>query len=127
MGVIDREDRLESGTGAWREEFAASDSDRRAAVEAAVLRAIHTASDAVNFKILSSLRDGIGTPISEIAAMTGLGRVPLAERIGDLVSAGLAVKIPEANQVSGTAAGTTLVALVGEAAGIGGRDLEGES
>jgi hypothetical protein len=48
----------------------------------------------------------------------------LAERIGDLVSAGLVAKIPEANQVGGTQAGAAIVELVARAISVGARELE---
>jgi hypothetical protein len=93
MSVIDREDRLESGTGEWLESFVSDESIR------------------------------MGTPLEDLQAVTGLGRLPLAERIGDLVSAGLAVKIPEANQIAGTAAGAAIVEMVGGATAVGETDL----
>jgi len=123
MSVIDREDRLESGTGSWLSSFAGDGTVRSAAARESVLRSVHTATDATNFLILSSLSEGVGTPIETIERVTGLSRLPLAERIGDLVSAGLAVKIPEANQVAGTPAGTAIVGLVNSAGETGGRDL----
>jgi hypothetical protein len=112
ISVIDREDRLESGTGEWLTSLRADPGKRRAASEESVLRALKMASDATNFRILQSLTDGVGTPVEEIAKESGLNRLALAERIGDLVSAGLAAKIPEANQVAGVPAGTALVQLV---------------
>jgi hypothetical protein len=123
MSVIDREDRLESGTGEWLESFVSDESIRSSAARESVLRSLHTASDATNFLILSSLSEAVGTPIEDLQAVTGLGRLPLAERIGDLVSAGLAVKIPEANQIAGTAAGAAIVEMVGGATAVGETDL----
>ncbi len=123
MGVIDREDRLESGTGSWLATFFSDEDVRATAVRESVTRAIHTASDANNFAILSLLSPGIGTPIETIERASGLTRLPLAERLGDLISAGLATKIPEANQVAGTAAGAAMVELVNQAGEQGSRDL----
>lgn len=123
MAVLDREDRLESGSGEWLTDFRADDSGPREAVRAAALRSLHLASDSLNFAILETLSEAAGTPVEEIAAVTGLGRMPLAERIADLVSAGLAVKLPEANQVAGTAVGSGLVGLVRQAAAAGARVL----
>jgi hypothetical protein len=123
MSVIDREDRLESGTGEWRRTFVDDGAARTAAVEEAVVRALRTALDPVNFSILGRLRDNVGTPIEELSEATGLGRLPLAERIGDLVSAGLVSKIPEANQVAGSALAAALVGLVERAGKVGGDQL----
>jgi hypothetical protein len=81
------------------------------------------ASDATNFRILQSLTDGVGTPVEKLVEASGLGRLALAERIGDLVSAGLAAKIPEANQVAGVPAGAALVRLVESAASQASADL----
>ncbi len=123
--VIDREDRLESGTGAWLQLLGADEAARAGAVTESVLRALRMASDATNFAILSLLHESVGTPIADLQTATGLGRLSLSERIGDLVSAGLASKIPEANQVAGTAAGAAIVGVVRSAGRVGGRDLAG--
>lgn len=116
MSVIDREDRLESGTGEWLASFIGEPAERKAAGRESVLRALRMASDATNFDILKSLSNGVGTPIEDLVGASGLSRLALAERIGDLVSAGLAAKLPEANQVVGVPAGAAIVKLVEAAA-----------
>ncbi|MFV1961587.1 MAG: hypothetical protein ACC658_07110 [Acidimicrobiia bacterium] len=126
MSVIDREDRLESGTGQWLSSFRSDEEKRVATTRESVLRALRMASDATNFRILQSLTDGVGTPIENLAQASGLSRLALAERIGDLVSAGLASKIPEANQVAGVPAGAALVQLVESAASHASADLGGD-
>ncbi len=123
IAVIDREDRLESGTGEWRTTFTEDDLARDDASREAILRALRTAFDPVNFSILRSLSEHVGTPIEQLAEEVGLGRLPLAERIGDLVSAGLVTKIPEANQVAGSELAAALVDLVVRGAEAGGRRL----
>lgn len=123
MSVIDREDRLESGTGEWLASFRDEPGEREAAARESVLRALRMASDATNYRILESLSDGIGTPIEDLTRATGLDRLALAERIGDLVSAGLAAKLPEANQVVGVPAGSAIVTLVESASGHASKDL----
>ena len=120
--VIDREDRLESGSGEWLSTFNAEPGEKMSAARESVLRALRMAADATNYRILSSLADGVGTPIEDLVKATGLGRLPLAERIGDLVSAGLAAKLPEANQIVGVPAGTALVRLVEAAANQASKD-----
>jgi len=127
MAVIDREDRLESGTGEWKAGVLADSDARLEAAESAVLRALRMAADATNFSILKALSDGIGTPVDELCGATGLGRLELAERLGDLVSAGLAAKVPEANQVAGVPAGAALVELVANASARAARDLGRQS
>ncbi len=116
MSVIDREDRLESGTGEWRTSFLGEPEERKAAARESVLRALRMASDATNFDILKSLSNGVGMPIEDLVRASGLTRLALAERVGDLVSAGLAAKLPEANQVVGVPAGAAIVKLVEAAA-----------
>ena len=123
MSVIDRENRLESGTGEWLSSFRSNADERVSASRESVLRALRMASDATNFRILQSLTDGVGTPVEKLVRASGLSRLALAERIGDLVSAGLAAKIPEANQVAGVRAGTALVRLVESAAEQASADL----
>lgn len=116
ISVIDREDRLESGTGEWLSSFKGEPGEQLAAARESVLRALRMASDSTNYRVLRALRDGVGTPIEDLARKTGLTRLALAERIGDLVSAGLAAKLPEANQVVGVPAGTALVGVIEAAA-----------
>jgi len=115
--VIDREDRLESGTGSWLADLVEDDVGRESAARDSILRVLGMISDPTNFQILQTLTNGVGTPIDDLVTATGVGRLALAERIGDLVSAGLAAKIPEANQVAGVPAGAALVNLVTSAAG----------
>ena len=116
IAVIDREDRLESGTGEWLSAFSGDAATRKKAAVESVLRALRMASDSSNYAILRTLTDGVGTPIEELVAVTGLSRPALAERLGDLVSAGLAAKIPEANQIAGVPAGAAIVEVVTAAA-----------
>ena len=123
MSVIDREDRLESGTGEWLASFRDEPGERETAARESVLRALRMASDATNYRILESLSDGVGTPIEDLVQATGLDRLALAERVGDLVSAGLAAKLPEANQVVGVPAGAAIVQLVRAASGHAAKGL----
>ncbi len=109
VAVLDREDRLESGTGGWLEALR-SDTDAHAeAVLDGVLRALRLAADTANFRILAALAGAEAVSRSALAERLGLPELSVGERVGDLVSAGLAVKISEANQITGTAAGMALV------------------
>jgi hypothetical protein len=123
IGVIDREDRLESGTGAWRSEFSADEKAAPEAVRGSVLRQLRMATDADNFALLEILDGEDGASAGDLAAKLDVGRLSLAERISDLVSAGLVVKLPEADQVRATGAARALVRLVADAAAVGARDL----
>jgi predicted transcriptional regulator len=127
MAVLDREDRLESGSGAWREGFVGDADQRRAAARGSVLRAIQMAVASEYFEILDALYDDGHSKMPDIAKTLNIGALTLQERVSDLVSAGLANKIPEANQVAITPAGAAVVTLVRGAAVIADRDLrEGE-
>lgn len=121
--VLDREDRLETGTGNWLADFMAEDDARAEAVQQGVLRALRLAADPTNFAILQSLGAGVGVPTVALAESTGLNKLSVSERVADLASAGLASKVPEANQVAGTDAGAALVALVRRAVQIGASAL----
>lgn len=124
IGVIDREDRLESGTGTWRSTFAADEAAAPEAVRSSVLRMLRLAAEAENFALLELLAAAEGATIEELGLKLGAGRLPLAERISDLVSAGLVVKSPEAGQVRATEAGAAVVRLVEQAVAIGARALK---
>ncbi len=123
MGVLDREDRLESGTGTWLASFREDPGAREQAMRETVLRALRVGSEDRNFAILEALAGGFNRSMGDLAGAVGLGRLPLAERLADLVSAGLASKIPEADQAAVTAAGAALVGLVRGAVVVGVRDL----
>ncbi len=140
LSVIDREDRLESGTGEWLNTFRGEPHQQEEAARQSVLRALRTATDAINYRVLQLLGDGGGVPVEDLVRTSGLSRLTLAERIGggvlvedlvrasglsrltlaerigDLVSAGLAAKLPEANQVVGTPAGSAIVRTIEMAA-----------
>jgi len=126
IAVLDREDRLESGTGELLAGFRAPGSLSRQAVSEGVLRALGMAADPTNFRILESLSASGSVATGALAAAAGLGALPLGLRVGDLVSAGLASKLPETNQVAATAAGNALVGLVHQAVTEGAKAFEEE-
>ena len=85
------------------------------------------ATDARYFGILEALSGPGHLRTAELAEQSGLGRLTLQERVSDLVSAGLATKVPEADQVSITPGGASVVELVREATIVAERDVqEGE-
>jgi DNA-binding HxlR family transcriptional regulator len=124
LSVLDREDRLESGTGAWRESFLADRAERRATARESVLRSLQMATDARYFGILEALAGPGHLRTADLAERGGLDRLTLQERVSDLVSAGLVTKVPEADQVSITAGGAAVVELVREATTVAERDVE---
>lgn len=126
MGVIDREDRLESGTGAWLGDIVGDPGALERSVRDSVLRALRLACDSRNFDLLATLAEADNAPMESLGTRTGLDRPSVAERVGDLTSAGLVTKIPEAGQVAITEAGRAVVGLVGEAVDAGTRALTRE-
>jgi hypothetical protein len=94
ISVLDREDRLEAGT-----------------------------SNPECFSILEALHGPQNLTTVQLVEETGLGRLTLQERIGDLVSAGLASKVPEADQVVITSGGHSVTELIVRAAGIAAQEL----
>jgi len=108
--MLDRLDRLESGTGVWLEA-----QDGEALAEAAremTLRALRVAADPTNFAVLTYLAAHSTAPMAELESASGLGRLALAECISDLVQVGLAGRNIDTDQVQGTAAGAALVELI---------------
>ncbi len=127
MAVLDRENRLESGSGAWLEDFGDNDVERAQAVHASVLRTVRMAMESSYFEILDALYDEGHLKTQEAADRLGIGRLTLHERVSDLVSAGLANKVPEADQVAITPSGSAIFTLIRGAAAVAARDLsEGE-
>ncbi len=108
--MLDRLDRLESGTGGWL-----TAQDDRALREAAVdmtLRALRAAADPTNFVILSFLSTRATAPLAELESASGLGRLALNERVSDLVQVGLASRNIDTDQAQITAGGAALVELI---------------
>ena len=108
--MLDRLDRLESGTGAWL-----ASQDEAALREAATdmtLRALRAAADPTSFVILAFLAAHASAPMAELEKAAGLGRLALTERVNDLVQTGLAGRNIDTDHVQGTAAGAALVSLI---------------
>jgi hypothetical protein len=121
--VVDREDRLESGSGRFREELEADADGRWRAVEDAVLRALRLAAEPINYRILERLAKVGVIDVPDLVSLTGLPRLSIEERVSDLTSAGLAAKVTSAGQVGGTEAGTALVGLIRDAVAAGSSEL----
>jgi len=123
ISVLDREDRLESGTGDWRKSFRADSTERDLAARESVLRTMQIASNPECFSILEALHGSENLTTGQLIEATGLGRLPLQERIGDLVSAGLASKVPEADQVVITSSGHAVTEFMNRAAAVASHEL----
>jgi hypothetical protein len=105
--MLDRLDRLESGTGAWL--TSQQEGDLAAAATEMTLRAVRVAADPTNFAILSFLSRRASAPMAELEQASRLGRLALTERVNDLVQVGLSGRNIDTDQVQGTAAGAALV------------------
>lgn len=127
MAVLDREDRLESGSGTWRDGFVEDATERQDAARTSVLRAMQMAVTSEYYAILDALYDDGHRKMPDVADALNIGALTLQERVSDLVSAGLANKMPEANQAAITPSGAAVVNLVRGAVAVADRDLrEGE-
>jgi hypothetical protein len=108
--VLDRLDRLESGTGEWL--AAQGEAALQEAATDMTLRALRAAADPANFAILSFLSAHTSAPMAELEKATGLGRLALTERVNDLLQVGLAGRNIDTDHVQGTQAGAALAGLI---------------
>ncbi len=123
ISVLDRKDRLESGTASWNSDLRTDSSERNLAARESVLRTIQIASNPECFSILEALHRSENLTTGQLVEVTGLGRLTLQERVGDLVSAGLASKVPEADQVLITSGGHAVTELINTAVSVTAREL----
>lgn len=79
-----------------------------------VLRALRTASDPLNDRILRRLAEGDAT-LPRLTELVALPRLAVWERVNDLVQAGLVGHSLEGDRAGLTEAGAALVELVGQA------------
>ena len=108
--LLDRLDRLESGTGGWLasqrpEELSSAATDM-------TLRALRVAAEPTNFALLNRLAGAGALATVELEQAAGLGRLALGERLNDLVQVGLAQRNIDPDQVQATQAGAALVGLI---------------
>lgn len=108
--VLDRLDRLESGSGNWLSAFE-NDELPEAAIEL-TLRALRTVADPNNFALLSALSTRDSRSIGQLIEITGFGRLALSEQLNDLVQVGLATRLIDTDHAQITTAGTSMVRLV---------------
>lgn len=107
--MLDRLDRLESGTGAWL--ASQRPEDFSAAAQEMTLRALRVASDSTNFSLLRRLSEAATFSTVELEREAGLGRLALRERLNDLVQVGLISVNIDTDQVQVTQAGVALTQL----------------
>ena len=113
--VLDRLDRLESGSGAWLADF--NEKELPEAAQMMTLRALGTVADPANYALLRTLASGESNKLGDLMAVTGNGRLPLSERLNDLVQVGLASRLIDTDHAQITAAGAALVELIDEIVG----------
>lgn len=108
--MLDRLDRLESGTGEWL--TLQGESQLKEAATDMTLRALRLVADPANFAVLTLLETHTTAPMSVLEQATGLGRLPLTERLNDLTQVGLAGRSIDTDQVQISAGGAALVGLI---------------
>ena len=94
---------------------ALQDGEAGEAARELVLRALRTAGDPLNFRLLARLAEGDAS-LAELAEAAGVPRLVLWERLGDLVQGGLAARSLEGDRAGLTPAGRAVVELVTDAA-----------
>ena len=108
--LLDRLDRLESGTGDWL--AAQRPEDLAAAATDMTLRALRLATEPANFVLLNRLARADALTMAELEQAAGLGRLALGERLNDLIQVGLAQRNIDTDQVQATQAGAALAGLI---------------
>ncbi len=117
LRALDRQDRLETAhtfVGWVRRQSA--DGQLPESTRELMLRALRTAGDQLNFRLLTLLDPLEGVEVPALMLHVGLGRVATSERVNDLVQAGLASRDMVSDQIRGTALGAGIIALVAETA-----------
>jgi hypothetical protein len=108
--LLDRLDRLESGTGEWLTTH--TPADMQDAALDMTLRALRVAADPTNFSILVYLAANSTATLPALEEASGLKRLALNERVNDLIQVGLAARNIDTDQTQLTAGGAALVALI---------------
>lgn len=110
--ALDRIDRLESATdfAGWTESFQRDETQIMETARVWVLRAVHLASDPLNYQILCELSSAGGMSIAQLMQVTGLPRVDVTERVKDLAQVGYVAQAFETDSVQPTPAAQSIVA-----------------
>lgn len=110
--AADRLDRLESGSGAWLASLTPAEID--AAAGEMTLRALRTAADPANYRVLRCLADQPTLSMPALESAAGLDRLSLSERVNDLVQVALASREIDTDAVQITDAGRALAGLLAD-------------
>ncbi len=110
VAVLDRLDRLESGSGTWLSTF--DDDELPEAATELTLRALRTVANPNNFALLRALSASDSRSIGQLMEITGFGRLALSEQLNDLMQVGLATRLIDTDHAQVTAAGVSMVCLV---------------
>lgn len=112
--ALHRQDRLETAHEfvGWLESLTKDEAQIADIALSMTLRALHVATDPVNFRILQHLRKEDSISFATLMSETGLSRIPLHERISVLMQAGLAVQELESDDVRATQLTGGVVALI---------------
>ncbi len=113
--ALHRQDRLETARdfAGWLETLPGDEAQIADIALSLTLRALHVATEPVNFRILQLLHQETSVPFSALMADTGLSRIPLHERINVLMQAGLAVQELESDDVRASQLTGGVVELAG--------------
>ena len=117
--ALHRQDRLETARDfvGWLESLPDDEEQIAEIATSLTLRALHVATDPLNFRILQRLRREGTVSLKALMAETGLSRIPLHERINLLMQAGLAVQELESDDVRATQLTDGVVDLIEEIRG----------
>ncbi len=89
------------------------DGDAPALARDLLLRALRSAGDSMNWRILEATEaEQEGCPIDGLAELCGLPRLAVTERANELVQAGLCMRAIDADRIVITDAGLALLAFV---------------
>lgn len=112
--ALHRQDRLETAHDfvGWLEALPADEAQIADIALSLTLRALHVATDPLNFCILRRLCQDTSVPLAVLMTDTSLSRIPLHERINVLMQAGLAVQELESDDVRATQLTDGVVDLV---------------
>lgn len=112
--ALDRLDRLENAAEfvGWVEAFRHDDAQVEATAREWILRAVHLASDPLNYRILRMLQVSDGLSMGQLMQATGMMRVELTERVKDLAQVGLVAQALDSDSVQNMRAAEGLVAWI---------------
>jgi len=120
--MMDRLDRLESGTGEWAASL--KNGELKSAATEMTLRALRVTSDPTNFTLLTFLATHESASTADLEKSVSVGRLALIERVNDLIQVGLAARNIDTDQTQLTAAGAAVVELINSIADATAKKLE---